>query len=109
MATTFSLKQRETRTGHGPIPHPLRDPLVFRNPHLAYISFTTSIQTYALNRTVNMHGLSIQLLNGSFLFLFCFGLVFFKKTRILRECSNKTVKRPSSDEKMLSFINEYQS
>ena len=23
MATTFSLKQRETRTSHGPIPHPL--------------------------------------------------------------------------------------
>ena len=24
VATTFSLKQRETRTSHGPIPHPLR-------------------------------------------------------------------------------------
>ena len=28
VATTFSLKQRETRTSHGPIPHPLkREPL----------------------------------------------------------------------------------
>ena len=26
VATTFSLKQRETRTSHGPIPHPLRAP-----------------------------------------------------------------------------------
>ena len=25
VATTFSLKQRETRTSHGPIPHPLRN------------------------------------------------------------------------------------
>ena len=25
VATTFSLKQGETRTSHGPIPHPLRD------------------------------------------------------------------------------------
>ena len=24
VATTFSLKQRETRTSHGPIPHPLK-------------------------------------------------------------------------------------
>ena len=24
VATTFSLKQGETRTSHGPIPHPLR-------------------------------------------------------------------------------------
>ena len=23
VATTFSLKQEETRTGHGPIPHPI--------------------------------------------------------------------------------------
>ena len=27
VATTFSLKQGETRTSHGPIPHPLSDSL----------------------------------------------------------------------------------
>ena len=29
VATTFSLKQGETRTSHGPIPHPLKTEIVF--------------------------------------------------------------------------------
>ena len=37
MATSFSLKQGETRTSHGPIPHPLSDG--FGEPLHACLSF----------------------------------------------------------------------
>ena len=34
MATTFSLKQGETTTSHGPIPHPLRTAKPYKNEKL---------------------------------------------------------------------------
>ena len=38
VATTFSLKQGETRTSHGPIPHPL---MLYPNPSLfcSFVAF----------------------------------------------------------------------
>ena len=50
VATTFSLKQGETRTSHGPIPHPL-------SYWLAYISFVSSIDAefVPFSNQTNMH------------------------------------------------------
>ena len=37
VATTFSLKQGETRTSHGPIPHPLTTPSCLSvQPHFTF-------------------------------------------------------------------------
>ena len=47
VATTFALKQGETRTSHGPIPHPL----TFLRP------------TFMKSRTTNIQKLSYQRLN----------------------------------------------
>ena len=41
VATTFSLKQGETRTSHGPIPHPLRVRTVAKR-HMRSSMFTES-------------------------------------------------------------------
>ena len=46
MATTFSLKQGETRTSHGPIPHPLSDPILWQTQAQNLLSRVVNIVTY---------------------------------------------------------------
>ena len=45
-ATTFSLKQGETRTSHGPIPHPLRPLFHALFPKTAISEFFSSSRSY---------------------------------------------------------------
>ena len=79
VATTFSLKQGETRTSHGPIPHPLKHICFQINCSLLCLYFTLHVYCFSTSvSALSLLGMAYQILgvclyiSGSFLRTTCF-------------------------------------